>query len=187
MMYVDKNADGHVMDQNGDRILGEIAYVPFGERIRSKRSSCMQLFFFFFTRKKWAQDMLTNGHDKMRISVMLFRGPTILNFGCASQRSKDLNFGRAFQRSDEFKVWTCFPKVQELEFWQVLPRGPLKLNFGRASQRSKDLNFGCASQRSDGFEVWTYYVEVWSICGRWYLCQCVWVLYPSSDKINIFN
>ena len=52
MMYVDKNADGHVMDQNGDRILGEIAYVPFGERIRSKRSSCMQLFFFLLEKNE---------------------------------------------------------------------------------------------------------------------------------------
>ena len=55
--------------------------------------------------------MLTNGHDKMRISVMLFRGPTILNFGCASQRSKDLNFGRASQRSDGFEVWTYYVEV----------------------------------------------------------------------------
>ena len=62
----------------------------------------------------------------------------------------------------------------------MLSKGPMILNFWRASQRSKDLNFGRASQRSDGFEVWTYYVEVWSICGRWYLCQCIWVLYPSS-------
>ena len=40
--------------------------------------------------------MLTSGHDKMRISVVN------LNFGRASQRSKDLKFGRASQRSDGF-------------------------------------------------------------------------------------
>ena len=63
MMHVDKNADGHVLDQNIDRISKEIAYVPLSGRIRSK------------------QDMLTNGHDKMRISVMILnldmlpRGP----------------------------------------------------------------------------------------------------------------
>ena len=63
MMHIDKNADDHVMDQNVDRILREIAYVPLSGRIRSK------------------QDMLTNGHDKMRISVMILnldmlpRGP----------------------------------------------------------------------------------------------------------------
>ena len=48
MMHVDKNADGHVVDQNVDQISGEIAYVPLGGGIRSKRSSCMQIFFFFF-------------------------------------------------------------------------------------------------------------------------------------------
>ena len=51
MMHVDKNADGHVVDQNVDRISGEIAYVPLGERIRSKCSSYMQPFFFFFWEK----------------------------------------------------------------------------------------------------------------------------------------
>ena len=48
MMHVDKNADGYVLDQNVDRISKEIAYVPLSGRIRSKRSSCMQSFFFFF-------------------------------------------------------------------------------------------------------------------------------------------
>ena len=45
MMHVDKNADGHVVDQNVDRILREIAYEPLGGTIRSKHSSCMQIFF----------------------------------------------------------------------------------------------------------------------------------------------
>ena len=48
MMHVHKNADDHVMDQNTDRISREIAYVPLGGEIRSKRSSCMKFFFFFF-------------------------------------------------------------------------------------------------------------------------------------------
>ena len=52
MMHVDKNADGHVVDQNVDQILGEIAYVPLGGGIRSKRSSCMQFFFFFLNEYK---------------------------------------------------------------------------------------------------------------------------------------
>ena len=46
MMHVDKNADDHIVDV--DRISREIAYVPLNGRIRSKRSSCMQDFFFFF-------------------------------------------------------------------------------------------------------------------------------------------
>ena len=43
-------------------------------------------FFFFFFKKKRVQDMLTSGHDKMRISVvilnldMLPRGPMDLKF-----------------------------------------------------------------------------------------------------------
>ena len=44
-MHVDKNVDGHVVDQNVDRISREIAYVPLGGGTRSKRSSCMQFFF----------------------------------------------------------------------------------------------------------------------------------------------
>ena len=47
--------------------------------------------------------MLTSGHGKMRISVMM------------------LNFGHASQRSDGFEVL------------DVLPRGPMDLKFGRAS------------------------------------------------------
>ena len=46
MMHVDKNADGHVLYQNVDRISKEIAYVPLSGRIGPKRSSCMQPFFF---------------------------------------------------------------------------------------------------------------------------------------------
>ena len=30
MMHVDKNVDGHVVDQNVDRISREIAYIPLG-------------------------------------------------------------------------------------------------------------------------------------------------------------
>ena len=38
MMHVDKNANGHIVDQNVDRISGEIAYVSLGGGIMSKRS-----------------------------------------------------------------------------------------------------------------------------------------------------
>ena len=47
MMHVDKNSDDHVVDQNVDRISREIAFVPLGGGIRSKRSSCMQNFIYF--------------------------------------------------------------------------------------------------------------------------------------------
>ena len=52
MMHVDKNVDGHVLDQNVDQISKEIAYVPLSGRIRSKCSSCMQPFFFFLEKKE---------------------------------------------------------------------------------------------------------------------------------------
>ena len=61
-----------------DQISREIAYVPLSGRIRSK------------------QDMLTNGHDKMRISVM------ILNLDMLPRGPMDLKFGHASQRSDGF-------------------------------------------------------------------------------------
>ena len=58
MMHVDKNVDDHVLDV--DQISREIAYVPLNGRIRSKRSLCMQTFFFL-EKKKRVQDMLTSG------------------------------------------------------------------------------------------------------------------------------
>ena len=76
MMNADQNVDRHVVDQNVNRISGEIAYVLLGERIRSKCSSCMQPFFLL---KKWVQDLLTKGQEKMGILVMLSRGPHMWN------------------------------------------------------------------------------------------------------------
>ena len=89
MMHVDKNADDHVMDQNVNRISREIAYVPFSGRIRSK------------------QDMLTNGHDKMRISIVI------------------LNFGHASHRFDGFEVLDVLPRGPMDLNLDVLPRGPM--------------------------------------------------------------
>ena len=106
MMHVDKNADGHVLDVN--RISGEFSYVPLNGRIRSK------------------QDMLTNGHDKMRISVM------ILNLDMLPRGSMDLKFGCASQRSDG-SILDMLPRSPLKLNLDVLPRSPLKLNFGRAS------------------------------------------------------
>ena len=70
MMHVDKNADDHVVDQNVYWISREIAYVPLGGGIRSKRSSYMQ-FFFFLNKYKIC---LPRGR---RILVLVFRGPRI--------------------------------------------------------------------------------------------------------------
>ena len=54
MMNADQNVDRHVVDQNVDRISGEIAYIPLGGRIKSKCSSCMQFFFFFWMSTRHA-------------------------------------------------------------------------------------------------------------------------------------
>ena len=80
MMHVDKNADDHVVDKNVDRISREIAYVPLGGGIRSKRSSCMQIFFFLSEYKI----CLPRGR---RILARVFRGPRI--FGLCLMFSKD--------------------------------------------------------------------------------------------------
>ena len=82
MMHVDKNADGHVLDQNVDRISREIAYVPLSGRIRSKRSSCMQpfflfLFFFFFEKKKMSTRHAYQWSDGFAVLDVLPRGPWI--------------------------------------------------------------------------------------------------------------
>ena len=65
--------------------------------------------------------MLTSGHDKIRISVMI------------------LNFGHAFQRSDGFEVFRhASQRSDGLKFGHT-SRGPMELDFGRASQRFNGL------------------------------------------------
>ena len=114
MMHVDKNADDHVMDQNVDRISREIAYVPLGGGIRSKRSSCMQIFFFLNEYKI----CLPGGR---RILTHVFKGPRI--FGLWPMFSEDQRFcilahvfrglgfwgfGSCFQRTKGFGSWLMF-------------------------------------------------------------------------------
>ena len=80
IMHVDKNVDGHVVDQNVDRISREIAYVPLSGRIRSKRSSCMQPPLFFFLKKKKKKLKISTRHayqwsDGFEVLDVLPRGP----------------------------------------------------------------------------------------------------------------
>ena len=173
MMHVDKNVDSHVVDQNVDRISGEIAYVPLGERIRSKHSSYMQSFFFFFffylekkneyktclavvmtkwgfqscfpeDQRSWNLDMLPRG-PRIWILDVLPRGSMDLKFGHASQRSNDLNFGRASQRSIEIEFWTCFLEVQGFEFWTCFLEVRWIWSLDALFRGPMELNFGCAS------------------------------------------
>ena len=95
MMHVDKNANGHVVDQNVDRISREIAYLPLvgGSGLKVVHACnlfFLSLFFFFFLEKKLVQYMRTSGHDKRRISVM------IMNLYMLSRGPMDMKFGRAF-------------------------------------------------------------------------------------------
>ena len=159
MMHADKNAKCHVLDQNVDRISREITYVPLNGRIRSKRSSCMWPFFFFFFLKKMSTRHAYQWSDGFEVLDMLPRGPM------------DLKFGRASQRLDGL-ILDVLPRGPLKLNLDVLPRGLLKLNFGCASQRFDGLKFwtcfpevrwfefGRASQRSDGFEIWTCFPEV---------------------------
>ena len=124
MMHVDKNVDSHVVDQNVDRISREIAYVPLGERIRSKHSSYMQSFFFFFffyLEKK--------NEYKTCLAVVMTK------WGFQSCFPED-------QRSWNLDMLPRGPRIWILD---VLPRGSMDLKFGHASQRSNDSNFGRAS------------------------------------------
>ena len=78
MMHVDKNADDHVVDQNVDQISREIAYVPLGGGIRSKRSS----------RYAYLED---DGSWLMFLEDLGFLG-----------------FGSCVQRTNGFEVWVLF-------------------------------------------------------------------------------
>ena len=84
MMHVDKNADDHVVDQNVDRISREIANIPLSGGIRSKRSSCMQIFFFFFFLNEYKICFLEDN----RSWLMFSEDQGFLGFGSCFQRTK---------------------------------------------------------------------------------------------------
>ena len=81
MMHVDKNVDDHVLDV--DQISREIAYVPLNGRIRSKRSLCMQTFFFLEKKKKSTRHAY-QWSNRFEVLDVLPRGPMDLKFGRAS-------------------------------------------------------------------------------------------------------
>ena len=86
--------------------------------------------------------MLTSGHDKMRISVVN------LNFGHASQRSKDLKFGCASQRSHGFVEGDICANAYEF-FTLVLAIATIG-EYGKRSQSAicfRDLSFEAMLKR----------------------------------------
>ena len=111
MMHLDKNADDNVVDQNVDRISREIAYVPLGGEIRSKRSSCMQFFFFF----EWVQDMLTRRTTDPDSCFQ--RTKDFWALAHVFRRPKVLDLGSCFQRPRIFGSWLMFSKDQGSGSW----------------------------------------------------------------------
>ena len=119
-MHVDKNADGHVVDQNVDRILGEIAYIPLGGGIRSKCSSWMQFYFIFIfcmsTRHAYLRSRIyeDSSHVFLRTKgsrswLTFLEDLGFLDLGSCFQRTKGfLGFGSCFQRTKGSRSWLMF-------------------------------------------------------------------------------
>ena len=110
MMHVDKNADGHVVDQNMDQISGEIAYIPLGWGIRFKRSSCMHFFFFFWMSTRHAYLRSRIYGDSSHVFLRTKGSGSWLMF------SKDLGFldlGSCFSEDQGFfGLWLMFSEDQ---------------------------------------------------------------------------
>ena len=123
MMHVDKNVDCHVVDQNVDQISGEIVYVPLDGGIRSKRSSCMQIFFLFL--------LMSSRHAYLRSRIYGdFSHVFLRTKGSGSwlMFSEDLGF---------LDLGSCFfrgPRV----FWALAHvfKGPKVLDLGSYFQRT---------------------------------------------------
>ena len=112
MMHVDKNADDHVMDQNVDRISREIANVPLGGGIKSKCSSCMKIFFFFWNEHKICLP------GKRRILAHVFKGPRI--FGLWLMFSEDQRFWILAHVFKGLGIWgygSCFQRTKGSGSW----------------------------------------------------------------------
>ena len=135
MMHVDKNADDHVMDQNVDRISREIAYVPLGGGVRSKRSSCMQIFYFFYFFLSEYKICLPGGR---RILAHVFKRPRI--FGALAhvfKGPKVLDPGSCFQRPRILGLWLMFSEDQRFWILAHVFKGLGFLGFGSCFQRTK--------------------------------------------------
>ena len=145
MMHVDKNADDHVVDQNVDRISREIAYVPLGGEIRSKRSSCMQ-FFFFFNEYKIC---LFGGR---RILVHVFRGPRI--FGLWLMFSEDQRFwilSHVFRDLGFLDLGSCFQRTKGFGALAHVFRGPKVLDPSSCFQRPRIFGSWLMFSEDQGF------------------------------------
>ena len=137
MMHANKNAERHVVDQNVDRILREIAYVPLGRRIRSKRSSCMHFFFFLNeyktglpeVKKIWRFWSCVSEDQRFWILAHVFRGLRIF-----------WALAHVFKGPRIFGLWLMYLEDQRISA-HVL-RGPKVLDLGLCFQNQGFLGFG---------------------------------------------
>ena len=99
-----------------DRISREIAFVPLGGRIRSKRSSCMKFFFFFFG--------MSTRHAYLKLR----------KYGDSSH---------VFQRTKRSGSWLMFLEDEGIFFffWALTHvfREPKVLDLGSCFQKTKDF------------------------------------------------
>ena len=118
--------------------------------------------FFFF---EWVQNMLTWGQEDMKILVMHFRGPKVLDLGSCFQKTKDfLGFGSSFQRTKGSGSWLMFSEDQRFWilahifkgpkiFWPLTQvfKGPKVLDLGSCFQRTKDSGSWLMFSKDQGF------------------------------------
>ena len=122
-----------------DRISREIAFVPLGGRIRSKRSSCMKFFFFYFgmsTRhaylklRKYGDSSHVFQRTKRSGSWLMFLedgGIFFFFFGLWLMFSENQRFwilAHVFRRLRIFGRWLMFSKNQRFWILTHIFRGP---------------------------------------------------------------
>ena len=105
MTHVDKNADGHVVDQNVDQISREIAYVRLGGGLGPNVVHACISFFFFWMSTRHAYLRSRKYGDSNHVFLRTKGSGSWLMF------SKDLGFlgfGSCVQRTNGFEVWVLF-------------------------------------------------------------------------------
>ena len=155
MMHANKNAECHVVDQNVDRILREIAYEPLGRRIRSKRSSCMLFFFFFLNeckrglpevKKIWRFWSCVSEDQRFWILAHVFRGPRIF-----------WALAHVFKGPRISGLWLMYSENQRI-LAHVL-KGPMVLDLGLCFQNQGFLGLGSCFQRTKSSGSWLMFLE----------------------------
>ena len=129
MTHVDKNADGHVVDQNVDQISREIAYVRLGGGLGPNVvHACIFFFFWMSTRYAYLEDdgswfmfsedqgffvwLMFLEDQRFWILAHVFRGLGFLDLGSCFQSTKGfVGFGSCFQRTKGSGSWLMFSET----------------------------------------------------------------------------